>query len=169
GRPLARVLGISGRLGRENSMRSPRRTAQGATALMVGLALVSAVAVLGASLAQAATSSVDNAIRADLLVTSSSGTFSPAVATKVAHLPGVSSTCTIYGAQVEVQHALVSVDGVCTNHLRANVILRMEAGSSTRALARGEVLLDATTARARRLRVGSEVAVSFPQGPSSTV
>jgi putative ABC transport system permease protein len=95
GRPLARVFGISGRLGRENSMRSPRRTAQGATALMVGLALVSAVAVLGASLAKAATSSVDNAISADLLVTSSSGTFGPALATTVAHLPGVSSTCTI--------------------------------------------------------------------------
>ena len=28
GRPLARLLGMSGRLGRENSMRSPRRTAQ---------------------------------------------------------------------------------------------------------------------------------------------
>ncbi len=36
GRPLARLLGMSGRLGRENSMRSPRRTAQTASALMVG-------------------------------------------------------------------------------------------------------------------------------------
>ena len=49
GRPLAGLLGMSGRLGRENSMRSPRRTAQTASALMVGLALVSAIAVFGAS------------------------------------------------------------------------------------------------------------------------
>ena len=68
GRPLARLLGMSGRLGRENSMRSPRRTAQTAAALMVGLALVSAIAVFGASLSQSATSSVDNAISADLIV-----------------------------------------------------------------------------------------------------
>ncbi|MGA8426695.1 MAG: ABC transporter permease, partial [Candidatus Dormiibacterota bacterium] len=169
GRPLAKVFGVSGRLGRENSMRSPRRTAQGATALMVGLAVVSAVAVLGASLAKSATSSVDNAISADLLVTSSSGTFGPAVATKVAHLPGVSSTCTIYGAQFEVQHSLVSVDGVCIKGFRENVILRMEAGASTAALARGELLVDATTAHTRHLEVGSMVALSFPQGPGSRI
>jgi putative ABC transport system permease protein len=169
GRPLARLLGVSGRLGRENSMRSPRRTAQGATALMVGLGLVSAVAVLGASLANAATGSVDNAIRADLLVTSSSGTFAPTVATRVAHLPGVSSTCTIYGAQFEVRHSLVSVDGVCVKDLRQNVILRMAAGASTSALARGELLVDATTALARHLQLGSMVALSFPQGPGATI
>lgn len=169
GRPLATVLGVPGRLGRENSMRSPRRTAQGATALMVGLALVSAVAVLGASLAKAATSSVDNAVSADLLITSSSGTFSPAVAVTVSHLPGVTSTCTIYGAQFEVQHSLVSVDGACVKDLAQNVILRMDAGTSTTALARGEMLVDATTAHARHLRVGSMVALSFPQGPGSTV
>ena len=50
GRPLA-AAGISGRLGRENSMRSPRRMAQTSSALMVGFALVSAIAVFGASLA----------------------------------------------------------------------------------------------------------------------
>jgi putative ABC transport system permease protein len=169
GRPLSTFFGISGRLGRENSMRSPRRTAQGATALMVGLALVSAVAVLGTSLAKAATSSVDNAISADLLVTSSSGTFAPGVAATVAHLPAVTSTCTIYGAQFEVQHSLVTVDGVCVKNLRANVILRMTAGTSTTALARSQLLVDATTAKTRHLEVGSMVALSFPQGPNSTI
>ena len=38
GRPLARALGVPGKLGRENSMRSPRRTAQTASALMIGIA-----------------------------------------------------------------------------------------------------------------------------------
>ena len=52
GRPLAALLGTPGQLGRENSMRSPRRTAQTASALMVGLALVSAMAVFGASLSE---------------------------------------------------------------------------------------------------------------------
>ena len=53
-------------------MRSPRRTAQTASALMVGLALVSAIAVFGASLSRSATSSVDNAISADLIVSTTS-------------------------------------------------------------------------------------------------
>ena len=50
GRPVAAVFGMPGRLGRENSMRNPRRTAQTAGALMIGIALVSTIAVLGASL-----------------------------------------------------------------------------------------------------------------------
>ena len=54
GRPLARLLGEPGKLGRENSMRSPRRTAQTASALMVGLALVAAISVFGASLSRSA-------------------------------------------------------------------------------------------------------------------
>ena len=55
GRPLAALLGMPGRLGRENSMRNPRRTAQTAAALMIGIALVSTIAVLGASLVASAT------------------------------------------------------------------------------------------------------------------
>ncbi len=64
GRPLARLLGMSGRLGRENSMRSPRRTAQTASALMVGLALVAVIAVFGASVYAAIrhAASIDQAI-----------------------------------------------------------------------------------------------------------
>jgi putative ABC transport system permease protein len=169
GRPLAHILGISGRLGRENSMRSPHRTAQSAAVLMVGLALVSAVAVLGASLAEAATSSVDNAVRADLLVTSSSGTFSQSVARTVSRLPGVTNTCTVYGAQFEVQGSLASLKGVCTNHLADTVILRMAAGSATKALAHGQLLIDATTAHSKHLSVGSVLAVSFPQVENSTI
>ena len=53
-------------------MRSPRRTAQTAAALMVGLALVSTIAVFGASLSNSATSSVDNAVSADYIITPSS-------------------------------------------------------------------------------------------------
>jgi putative ABC transport system permease protein len=69
GRPLTRVLGISGHLGRENSMRSPRRTAQTSAALMVGLALVLTMAVFGDSLSKSSTSSVNNAIGANYLIT----------------------------------------------------------------------------------------------------
>ena len=107
GRPLARLLGTSGRLGRENSMRSPRRTAQTSSALMVGLALVSAIAVFGASLSRSATASVDNAISADLIVSTTStggtGSFSTTVPKAASSVPGVTATNTVYGDQFEVR------------------------------------------------------------------
>ena len=77
---------------RENSMRSPR-TAQTASALMVGLALVSTIAVFGASLSKSATASVQNAISADYIITSSTGPggFSTSAATVAARMPGVTA------------------------------------------------------------------------------
>ena len=74
-------------------MRSPRRTAQTAAALMVGLALVSAIAVFGASLSKSATSSVDQAISADLIVTATgSGELSNSTPATVSAVPGVIAT-----------------------------------------------------------------------------
>jgi putative ABC transport system permease protein len=127
------------------------------------------VAVLGASLAQAATSSVDNAISANFLITSSSGTFSPSVARTVSRLPGVRATCTVYGAQFEVQGTRANLKGVCTHDLAETVILRMEAGTAATAMAHGQLLIDATTARTKHLSVGSILAVSFPEIENSTM
>lgn len=49
GSPLPRFFGITGRLAQENAMRRPRRTAATASALMIGVALVSVLAVFSAS------------------------------------------------------------------------------------------------------------------------
>ena len=91
-------------------MRSPRRTAQTASALMVGLALVSAMAVFGASASKSATSSVDNAVSADLIVSSSgsngSGAFSTTVPTVASSVPGVTASSTVYGGQFEIRGSL---------------------------------------------------------------
>jgi putative ABC transport system permease protein len=46
---LPRIWGTTGHLARENALRNPRRTAATASALMIGLALVSAFSIIGAS------------------------------------------------------------------------------------------------------------------------
>ena len=131
GRPLASLFGISGKLGRENSMRSPRRTAQTSSALMVGLALVSTIAVFGASLSKSATSSVDEAVSADYIITASGsgpGGFSNSVAPTAATVPGVTAVSTVYGGQFEVSGSLSSLTAVSSAHLPETVILRMVDG-----------------------------------------
>jgi putative ABC transport system permease protein len=169
GRPLARVLGEPGKLGRENSMRSPRRTAQTASALMVGLALVAAMSVFGASLSRSATSSADQAISADLLVTASgSGQLSNSVPATASAVPGVTATTTVYRDQFEFQNSLVMLTGVSTQHLADTLILRMKAGSPA-ALSQGELLIDSTTATSKHLTVGDTVPVKFAETGSSTL
>ncbi|MDQ2812702.1 MAG: ABC transporter permease [Actinomycetota bacterium] len=169
GRPLARLLGEPGKLGRENSMRSPRRTAQTASALMVGLALVAAMSVFGASVSRSATSSADQAISADLLVTASgTGQLSQSVPARAAAVPGVTVTTTVYRSQFEVQGSLATLTGVSTGHLADTVILRMATGSSA-ALAQGDLLIDATTATAKHLSAGDAVPVRFAQTGTSVM
>ena len=107
GRPLVRTLGVPGRLGRENSMRNPRRTAQTAAALMVGLSLVSTIAVLGASLSASAKNEVDSAINADYIVTGNGG-FSKSVVPAVSRVPGVTTSTVVYQGQFEVGRGSLS-------------------------------------------------------------
>jgi len=169
GRPLAR-LGTSGKLGRENSMRSPRRTAQTASALMVGLALVSAIAVFGASLSASATSAVNNAISADMIITTgtnSQGGFSNLVRPTAAAVPGVSATSTVYQDQFEVQQSVQNLTSVSTENLSQTVILNMTSGSSA-ALSEGQLLIDSSTADTKHWTVGQVLPVKFAlTGPTT--
>jgi putative ABC transport system permease protein len=160
GRPLAAGLGIAGRLGRENSMRSPRRTAQTAAALMVGMAVVSAIGVLGDSLATSAKRSVDSAINADYLV-SGNGGFSRSVLTAVSGLPGVRTATAVYQGQFEFHGSLSKLVAATPAHLSDTVNLHVESGTAGSALAAGELLIDSTTAARKELHVGSVVAVRF--------
>ncbi len=168
GRPLASLLGMPGKLGRENSMRNPRRTAQTAAALMIGLALVSTIAVLGASLSTSAKHSVDSAISADYIV-SGQGGFSKSVVPAVSRLPGVRTATTIYQGQFEFQGSLSTLAAASPAHMSRTVSLYITAGTGARAMAAGQLLIDTTTANANNLHVGSVVAVKFAQTGASTI
>ncbi len=65
---FGRLFGTAGRLAGENALRNPRRTGATASALMIGLAVVSAVGVLASSLSATNDATVDEAFRSDFLV-----------------------------------------------------------------------------------------------------
>jgi putative ABC transport system permease protein len=173
GRPMARLFGISGKLGRENSMRSPRRTAQTSSALMVGLALVSTIAVFGASLSKSVTSSVNEAVSANFIITSAqtggAGQFGNSVARAAARVPAVTNVSTVYNGQFEIRHDLSFLTAVSESHLSKTVILRMQSGTGARALAAGQLLIDTTTANTKHLSVGSVVPVKFAATGSTNI
>ncbi len=82
GAPAARFGGAPGRLARENATRNPGRTAVTASALMIGLALVTFVTVLAQGIRSSWGSTVRKQVSADYILTTSSGwdSFSPAAA-----------------------------------------------------------------------------------------
>jgi putative ABC transport system permease protein len=168
GRPLARLLGTPARLGRENSMRNPGRTAQTAAALMIGLSLVSTIAVLGASFSKSAKNSVDTAVNADYIV-SGKGGFSKSVVGAVSRLPGVSTATVVYQGQFEARGSLSTLVAASPVALSRTVRLHMTAGRGAAAMAAGQLLVDTNTADRDHLHVGSVVPVKFAQSGSTTM
>ncbi len=173
GRPLARILGVSGRIGRKNSMRSPRRTAQTSAALMVGMALVSTVAVYGASLSKSATGTISDAVSADYIITAratggpNTG-FSLGTTEAVAKVPGVTRVTNVNSGQFEISRSLATLSSLAPSDLSSTVILKMSSGAAAKSLAEGQLLIDTNTANTNHLSVGSVVPVTFAEtGPTT--
>lgn len=72
GAPLVRLRGITGGLARRNALRSPRRTAATAGALMIGVAVVSLFTVFGASLKATMDQTVSRSFAGDIAVSAPS-------------------------------------------------------------------------------------------------
>ncbi|MFE0250769.1 ABC transporter permease [Streptomyces sp. NPDC059010] len=94
GSPLDRLRGVTGGLARRNALRSPKRTAATAGALMIGVAVVSLFTVFGASLKATMDQTVSRSFAGDVAVSTpgfgagGSG-LSPRLADAVQRLPEV--------------------------------------------------------------------------------
>ncbi len=69
GAPVSALRGLPGELARENAVRNPRRTASTASALMIGVGLVSFVLIVAASLQASIDKIIADQFRAELQVT----------------------------------------------------------------------------------------------------
>jgi putative ABC transport system permease protein len=171
-RPVVRVLGAAyprlfrtpGRLATQNAQRNPRRTAATASALMIGLALVSAVNVMSSSAKASVSAQVDKAFAADYMVTPVSPGFDPQQpAEAVRAVPGVQLVTSAYQGRFKVgarQHSFLATERPADLVRAARLSLR--AGSTD--LGRDGLLVDEPTAASGRLRVGSAVTARFADG-----
>lgn len=94
GGPLDRLRGVTGALARRNALRSPKRTAATASALMIGVAVVSLFTVFGASLKATMDQTVSRSFAGDLAVSTPSfgaggSGLSPRLAGAIQRLPEV--------------------------------------------------------------------------------
>jgi putative ABC transport system permease protein len=114
GWPGARFGGSAGRLARDNATRNPSRTASTAAALMIGIALVTLVAVLAQGLRSSFTDAVDELFVADYALTAESGfgAISDASAQAAAATPGVTVVSSVRTGPGEAFGSSVSVNGV---------------------------------------------------------
>jgi putative ABC transport system permease protein len=114
GIPARRLGGAAGRLAAENATRNPARTASTAAALMIGIALVSFVAVLGKGVHGSIDRAIGRQVNADWVITSQNGwsAFPAAAGRAAAKAPGVALASNIRSDRGRIGGANVSVNGV---------------------------------------------------------
>ncbi|HEY5153383.1 MAG TPA: FtsX-like permease family protein [Acidimicrobiales bacterium] len=163
-----RPFGSAAHLAEENAARNPRRTASTASALMIGLALITLAFVVGTSLKQSFNNTVNNTIKADwYLSTGSFYGFDPAVAQKLKALPELATVAS--GRQ-----GLVQVDG-STKQMAAidfaTVDQMFNIGLQQGSLTGGQpgVLVGKDPARDLHLAVGDPVTLTFNDTGTVTV
>jgi len=160
GAPFAR-LGVPGRLGRGNAVRSPRRTSATAAALMVGLALVSTVSVLGSSFKQSVVQAVQTSLGADyVLHTKDYSPFSDQVATQLRTGQGISAVAAFRQARARIGDGVHSVQGVEPAALQSVLKLRTVSGDLG-SLGQGRLAVSSKVADSQGLAVGRSVPVTW--------
>jgi putative ABC transport system permease protein len=98
GWPARRLGGAAGFLARDNAQRNPQRTASTAAALMIGLALVTLVATLAASIIGTFNSAVDDLARGQFYAITAQNNFSPipiSASKAAAKTPGLESIASV--------------------------------------------------------------------------
>jgi putative ABC transport system permease protein len=171
GRPLRRTGGIAGELARQNAMRNPRRTAATASALMIGLALVTMFSVLG----QSAKKSVSQSINQDFIgtyVVKTSGAnfnnFSPTVEPRIAAVPGVEAISPQRSGQARYRTSTITLTAVDAATVDKVFRIHVNSGSLS-SLGQGQLMVEQKAANAKGWKVGSPVQLDFAKTGRQTL
>jgi putative ABC transport system permease protein len=167
GWPGTRIGGTAGTLARENAMRNPSRTASTASALMIGLALITFVAILGAGLRTSFGDAVDKLFVADYALTAQNGfdPFTKEADDAAAGTPGVTAVSGIRGGDARIFGHNVQVTAVPPNAAQTVRIdwLHGDVGVPSR-LGKDGAFVDKDYAKDHHLTIGSPIAVKTPTG-----
>ena len=170
-RPFARLLGVpmramsnaTGNLAQRNAARSPRRTAATAGALMIGLALVATVSILAASTRDTATSAIEEAFTADLLLQPPGFGFTGFSSDAVSAIAGIDEVDLATGVRLgpaSVQDSTTFVAGVDTTLIGEFLNLEVVSGSFTD-LGGQQLATTKSVADGEDLEVGDQIEIGF--------
>ncbi|MFE9253173.1 ABC transporter permease [Streptomyces sp. NPDC007088] len=154
GAVTTRVFGITGKLAKENALRNPRRTAATASALMIGLTLITGLSVAGVSTDEALKEAATSGLTADYKVSDSGHQgIEPALDAKVAAVAGVAHTAPLASSSLDVRGEFTVLTGADPDRLGEVTDLTFTSGSLA-ALGPGRVALSDELAERTGLSTG---------------
>jgi putative ABC transport system permease protein len=172
GWPATRIGGAAGLLARDNARRNPQRTASTAAALMIGLALVTLVAVLAAGITSSFRGAVERIWEgADYAITAQNN-FSPippAAAEAAGRSKDVDAVANVRTGNVSAYGKTFFATAV---NRAASTMFKLDwTSGSQRTLATlgsDGAFVDKDYANSHRLRVGSPIRMTFADGSRQT-
>ncbi|WP_030897506.1 ABC transporter permease [Streptomyces sp. NRRL F-5126] len=169
-RPLLRaVFGTPGNLASRNAVRNPRRTGATASALAIGLTLVTGLTVLGVTLGSAVDRMTTDSVRGDYMVSMASGsTLAPSVASELAKVPGVTAVSPQQAVDLRVGGHYHSASAVTPGAVE-RVLTMDTVDGSLRTLAKGEVAVARKTAASNGWHVGDRLRVTYDDDRKGTL
>ncbi|QLE72373.1 FtsX-like permease family protein [Streptomyces rectiverticillatus] len=163
GAPLLRLFGMPGKLARQNAVRNPRRTAATASALMIGLTLITGLTVIAGSVQKAIDKMATESLKADYVVSMASMTpLSPDVEKKLAAHPDVTATSPMRQspARIDGDHQLLrGVNGKAVGQLT-----KLDFASGSFTVSGDQVVIDDALSRTNHWKTGSSFDVTFEDG-----
>ncbi len=154
-------------IGSHNTKRNPQRTASTAAALMIGLALVTLVAVLASGITATFESAVNDIFTSDYAITAQNN-FSPipiSAGNAAAKAPGVETISSVRVGEARIFSATEAVTGVDP---QAGSVLTLKWKDGSQAvlgqLGRDGAFVDDGYADDQHLRVGSHIPILTPGG-----
>ena len=169
GWPVRRARGAAGLLAGENARRNPRRTALTSAALMIGLALVTSVAVLTASFRASADAAISGALRGDYIVFARGPAFSPQVADALRSDQRLADVSELRVSDILIgssSQSLVAIDPASENRTLTFETVSGDVGSISQL---NTAILDKGEAASSKVHVGDTVTITFPTGPDLRV
>lgn len=159
---FGKLFGRTGHLAGENAMRNPRRTGATASALMIGLAVVSAVGVVAASMSKTLDTMVEDQFASDFIVQSVNfGTIPTSVGDEMEQVDGVETMSREQWTPVMLDGETTSVAAV---NPEAAATYGLEAQDGTLDMSGNEAILDPKTAEEQGVEVGSTIPLGFGAG-----
>ncbi|MGY0018001.1 ABC transporter permease [Streptomyces sp. YJ-C3] len=161
--PLLRVFGVSGKLARLNSVRNPRRTAATASALMIGLTLITGLTVIAGSVQSAIDKMAADSLKADYVVSMANGSaLSPDVLKTLDTTDGVTATSGMVDSPARIGGQTEYLTGVNGKKINDLVDLPLDKGRFD--VGGTNVVVDDKTAKDHRWSAGSTFDVAWEDG-----
>jgi putative ABC transport system permease protein len=164
---FGRLLGTAGRLAGENAMRDPRRTGATASALMIGLALVSTIAVMAGSMKASADELVDEQFAPDFIAQSVIfAPFSTQVGDLMQRVDGVATVSRqqMLEAKVDGHHETIGAADADYDD-----VSQLEAGEGSVDFGAGKAIINEDKAEEEGWKVGDTLKLVFPGGKKVSI